>query len=345
MQQMVFFFIHFQKRQNLQYNMKEYEIRPKKFFDEYLRLAKEDTETFFSSVKRVEICCPACNATGEHSFNKNGFDYSVCNCCHTFYVNPRPEVKAFTRYYTESPSSKFWATTFYKETAEARREKIWKPKAQLIANILHEQDAADHQIIDIGGGYGIFTEEIQKYLSAPVIIIEPSPHLAKVCRNKGFEVIEKFLEDVAVEDCGTKPKTFVSFELFEHLYSPEKFLINLNDLMIPNDLFIFTTLSGTGLDIQILWENSPSVSPPHHLNFFNPKSVKIVLKRMGFELIQVSTPGKLDLDILNNNKDKIKDRFWNAFLDYSDDNQKEMWQALISESGWSSHMMVVCKKV
>ena len=115
--------------------------------------------------------------------------------------------------------------------------------------------------------------------------------------------------------------------------------------MQPNDLFIFTTLSGTGLDIQVLWENSPSVSPPHHLNFFNPYSVQMILERTGFQVIEVNTPGKLDIDILVNNKDYVIDKFWNTFIETTDEDCKQKWQSLITESGWSSHMMVVCRKV
>ncbi|MDP7197469.1 MAG: methyltransferase domain-containing protein [SAR202 cluster bacterium] len=194
------------------------------------------------------------------------------------------------------------------------------------------------------GGYGIFGEEIQKITNQDVIIIEPAPHLAEVCRNKGFKVVEKFLEDVSVIDMSEKPKCFVSFELFEHLYSPEVFLTNLNKLMKPNELFVFTTLSGRGLDIQVLWENSPSVSPPHHLNFFNPYSVKILLEKTGYHCIDVTTPGKLDIDILVNNKENVKDRFWKTFLKTADESQKQNWQDTITKTGWSSHMMVVCQK-
>lgn len=45
-------------------------------------------------------------------------------------------------------------------------------------------------------GTVIFAEEMQKYSVHPVIIIKPAPHLAEMSREKGFEVIEKFLEDV-----------------------------------------------------------------------------------------------------------------------------------------------------
>jgi hypothetical protein len=186
---------------------------------------------------------------------------------------------------------------------------------------------------------------MQKISSQPIMIIEPGPHLAEICRKKGFQVVGEFLENVSVNELPNGQKCFVSFELFEHLHSPKLFLKRLYDLMQPNDLFIFTTLSGKGLDIQILWENSPSVSPPHHLNFFNPNSVKILLEKTGYQCVVVSTPGKLDLDILVNNIEHVKNRFWKTFIETANESQKQKWQNTITQSGWSSHMMVVSKKI
>jgi SAM-dependent methyltransferase len=325
--------------------MRESEIRPKNIFDEFLRLAKIDTDTYFANSKRENINCPACDTKGEHAFNKNNFYYSECSDCKTLYVDPRPEKQSFNEYYTNSPSTKYWATTFYKATEEARRSKIWKPKAKMISEVIEKINIDNIQLIDIGGGYGIFAEEIKKYLIKKPIIIEPSPHLAKVCRSKDFNVVEKFLEDIEPDDLPNGPKCFVSFELFEHLHNPKNFLLKLNSLMKPNDVFIFTTLSSLGLDIQILREKSPSVSPPHHLNFFNPDSVKIIFNRTGFKCISLKTPGKLDIDILNNNIKDINDNFWKNFLMTSSQDEKEKWQNLITNSGRSSHMMVVGSKL
>ncbi len=55
--------------------MKESEIRPKAIFDEYLRLAKIDTKTYFMNSVREEIHCPACNSIGKLEFRKDNFDY------------------------------------------------------------------------------------------------------------------------------------------------------------------------------------------------------------------------------------------------------------------------------
>jgi hypothetical protein len=204
--------------------------------------------------------------------------------------------------------------------------------------------AARHSVIDIGGGFGIFAEELQILSGSPITIIEPGPDLAKVCREKSLLVIEKFLEQVVIGDLPGGPKAFVSFELFEHLHSPGAFLSCLKELMSSGDLFVFTTLSGAGVDIQALWEDSKSVSPPHHLNFLNPTSVAILLERTGLELLEVTTPGKLDLDILSNGRVDIKDRFWRTFIATASAEVIERWQNLLAETGFSSHMMVICRK-
>jgi hypothetical protein len=324
--------------------MKEEEIRPQRIFDEYLRLAKEDTATYFGDAEKVTGTCPACETVGEPAFVKYGFTYETCPNCLSLFVNPRPRADAFAKYYTESPSSKYWASTFYRETAEARREKLWKPKARLIRDTLEQYAAAHHTLVDIGGGFGLFAEEIRSLCGQAPIVIEPGPDLAAACREKSLPVVQKFLEEVGPADLPAGPKAFVSFELFEHLHDPAAFLQQLNGLMAAGDLFIFTTLSGSGVDIQALWEDSKSVTPPHHLNFLNPRSVALLLARLGFEKLAVTTPGKLDIDILVNNRAVIKDRFWQTFVATATESGKAAWQEMIAATGWSSHMMVVCRK-
>jgi hypothetical protein len=324
--------------------MKEEDIRPKKIFDEYLRLAEADTRKYFADARREPCACPACDGAGEFAFEKHGFAYDSCPTCHTLFVNPRPVPDAFSRYYTESESSKFWATTFYKETADARREKLWKPKAAMVIDALARYGASNHTVIDIGGGFGLFALEMRAQSGRDVTVIEPGPRLADACREKGLTVVQKFLEQVDDAELPRGGRAFVSFELFEHLHSPEAFLRHVMSLMRSGDVFLLTTLSGTGVDIQALWQDSKSVSPPHHLNFLNPSSVGVLMRRLGFEVFEVTTPGKLDVDILVNNQAFIKDRFWRTFAASATEEQRAQWQALISASGWSSHMMAACRK-
>ena len=324
--------------------MTEEEIRPVKIFDEYLRLARADAITYFEVADSNNGVCPACADKGLPAFVKLCFAYESCPNCGTLFVNPRPVAEAFSKYYTESPSSKYWASTFYKETAEARREKLWEPKAQMIRDIANQYASDLHDVVDIGGGYGIFAEEYEKISGKKVLIIEPGPSLAQVCRDKGLLVVESFLENVNAVQLGANPKVFVSFELFEHLHDPHKFLSHLLKLMDCGDLFIFTTLSGLGLDIQALWEDSKSVTPPHHLNFINPKAARILLERTGFSVLETRTPGKLDMDILCKEPALIKDRFWRTFAVQATDQEKQSMQIYLADNGLSSHMLAVAQK-
>ena len=114
--------------------------------------------------------------------------------------------------------------------------------------------------------------------------------------------------------------------------------------MRKNNYFIFTTLSGTGIDIENLNINSKSIFPPHHINFLNPISIEILLKKIKFKNITVITPGKLDIDIMKNNIKFIKNEFWKTFLENSNKSELNKMQNFISNNKLSSHMMVLCQK-
>lgn len=324
--------------------MKEEDIRPTEIFQEYIRLANIDTREYFEKAPRFPNTCPVCQKQGDYAFEKSGFRYENCNLCNTLFVNPLPSQKSFNEYYTKAPSVEYWASTFYRLTADLRRENLWKPKATELFEFMRRENIQGHRIIDIGGGFGIFAQEISKLGLIPPVIIEPGPLLAEECRVKGFKVVEKFLEDVSSTDLPIGPKFFVSFELFEHLHSPRNFLSKIKQVMSSGDYFLLTTLSCLGIDIATLWNNSNSITPPQHILFLNPHAMKSLLEEFGFQTISISTPGKLDIDILVNGKEFIQDRFLRHALDNLSDFQREDFQQAVSRNGLSSHMMAICKK-
>ena len=145
------------------------------------------------------------------------------------------------------------------------------------------------------------------------LVIEPSPEAARAARERGLEVIEGFLENITLEQLPSGPTIFTSFELFEHVYAPRDWLSAVTNLMRPEDLLVLTTLSGTGLDIRVLWDKSVAVNPPHHINFLNPNSISRLAESIGLQPLKIITPGQLDFDILRNNKELIE----NGSFDYS----------------------------
>lgn len=331
--------------------MKEYEIRPKEIFETFLELAKEDAITFFSNKDEFEyVSCPACaHDNSTFQFEKLGFRYELCDICETLYVNPRPPAESIKKYYTNSKSIKYFADHFYKDTESQRREMIFKPRAEMIANFIKRKFSDNVNVFaDIGAGYGGFCEEMKKLDNLNVILaIEPSDDLAIICKNKGFKVVQTQLED-SVEVLRNKVSLATSFEVLEHLHSPKEFLMAARAILSEGGYFVFTTLNINGFDLKVLWEHSNSISPPAHLNFLNVDSVELLLKNCGFKIIEKSTPGLLDLDIVKNayNEGNIKlDRFVEHLIQKTDDKTQDEFQQFLRNNNLSSHMCIIAQRI
>lgn len=325
--------------------MKEEDIRKRDVFNRYLQLVGDDVKTFFDKRHFLEIDCPACASKElDFEFEKSGFNYLSCRKCRTLFVNPRPPLEVMKKFYSESLSTAFWVNEFFKPVAEARREKIFRPRAEYLSGLL--RNVKNKVVVEIGAGFGIFLEELRK-LSPDnrYVAIEPSGEMADICLQKGLEVKRNMLEEVS--DMDGKIDLLTSFELLEHLVRPEDFFRKAHALLKPGGQIFLTTLNGMGFDILLLWERSKSVTPPHHLNFFNPYSIKLLLERFGFEPQGISTPGKIDWDIVEGmikNEGVKAGRFWDLLANSDSKECKEELQSWISKNNISSHMMVIAKK-
>jgi len=334
--------------------MSEEKIRPRKLFDRFLELSKQDSGTFFKKVKSFRMKCPAClSDKTDFSFKKNSFSYEVCLKCKTLFVNPRPKPKVFNDYYRNSESMKFVSEHLYKKTKAQRKEMIFKPKIKILGDLLSIFYGSSKNVVlvDIGAGDGTFCHESLKTYKniSYAYAIEPSTHMVKAYKNKKIKVISKSFESVDSCEFGkTQKKIFTCFELVEHLADPQKFFTACKSIMKPNEIFIFTTLNGLGFDIQLLWEKSKSIFPPHHLNFFNPLSIRRLLERLGFEIVGIETPGRIDWDIVErmiNHEGLSLGRFWDYLAKNDDSARKQELQAWISKNKLSSHMRVIARKI
>jgi SAM-dependent methyltransferase len=325
--------------------MKEDEIRNRNAFNQYLDLVAKDIDAYLDASQFITIGCPVCG--GErmtHEFRKHGFDYVTCLSCATLFANPRPPYEAMRRFYAESPSTSFWINQFFMPVAETRREKIFKPRARYIAAMLNGKGRLT--IGDVGSGFGIFLEELRRLAPGNrYVAIEPSNEMANLCRAKDLEVSCSCLEDV--QDMKGEFDLLTGFELLEHLVDPRLFLRRASQLLKPGGLLYLTTLNGKGFDIVVLWDRSKSVAPPHHLNFFNPQSARMLLEQLGFEAVEISTPGELDWDIVEGmimNEGADVGRLWNLVARERDSGCKEELQAWIQKNRLSSHMRIVARK-
>lgn len=280
--------------------MKESDIRPEALLRRYLELSEHDAELCFVDIPRLKIPCVSCGGERlEGEFEKNGFAYSSCQDCGTLFQSPRPPIAAFEAFYRDSVSSRYWAEEFFPAVAEARRERIFRPRVERLTNLCRTKDISVERLIDVGAGYGIFLDEWRKVNSSTqVLAVEPSESLAAECRSKGFDVVEDIAENVVGYD--SHADLVVCFEVLEHVYDPLTFVKTLSRLARPGGYVFVSTLCVDGFDIQMLWNKSNSIFPPHHINFLSVAGFERLFARAGLTNVDVSTPGQLDVDIVRN---------------------------------------------
>ena len=151
-------------------------------------------------------------------------------------------------------------------------------------------------LMEVGAGFGTFCEEIKaKAFFDQIIAVEPTPSLAKSCRKKGLNVIEKSISDVHFDK--ETIDVIVSFEVIEHLFDPSSFIRTCYDMLSSNGILILTCPNYNGFDFQILGTLTKSIDL-EHLNYFNPKSLSFLLETNGFEVLEIDTPGKLDAELV-----------------------------------------------
>lgn len=330
--------------------MKEADIRPRHLFDAYLRLLEEDIETFFGDRRGFEEApCPGCGATtGREALVKSGFVYVECPACATLWTSPRPPAARLADFYQSGKAAGYWCTAFYRETAEARREHIFGPRATLLAELLAHAGAPRQGVMaDVGAGYGLFLEEIAKLgLFHEVVGIEPNPGLAAVCRDRGFRVVEKAVENIGAGDL--RADVVTAFEVLEHVHDPHRFLSAVRQVLAPGGWLVLTTLTASGFDIRTLWERSNAVTPPQHLNLLSVEGIRVLTRRAGFEIVELSTPGRLDVDIVENALARDPaipvSRFVRYLFAHRDEATRERFQAFLRTALLSSHVRVVARR-
>ena len=295
----------------------------------------------------VKSSCPACNSGKKIFFmHKKTFKYFKCTKCETIYISPRPTEKILDQFYKNSTYYKFWHNYIFPATEKSRIRNIFYPRVKRIMHYVNKFKIKRSGIVDIGAGYGTFLEIFKKnFFFKKVYAIEPNIDGADCCRKKNIITLDKRVEKINKNDLKSV-SVATSFEVIEHLYSPKKFLKLLKKILPTKSLLVITCPNGLGFDLLTLKKKADNFDH-EHLNYFNPKSIDILLKKNGFKILEILTPGNLDVDIIVNKIKEKKYKNKNSFLDivFNSNLLKISFQKYLKKNCLSSSLWVVAQKI
>lgn len=126
--------------------------------------------------------------------------------------------------------------------------------------------------------------------------------------------------------------------------SPRRLLRTLKENLKPGSLVFISTSCADGLEYEILGAESPSFIALDRLNLFSVKGFQMLAQEIGFQCLELSTPGRLDAVILKSyfNEPTSNDMpFWSSFFKEANRDRLQDLQLLLQRSLRSGVMRVV----
>jgi SAM-dependent methyltransferase len=156
------------------------------------------------------------------------------------------------------------------------------------------------RLLDIGSGPGFFLLN-GKNRGWQVKGIEPSVKAAEHSHGLGLDVVNDFFSEET--SAGLEHFDAVNMsEVLEHISDPMSLLSLVHDqlnekglvcIVVPNDFNPFQVVLRDHLEFKPWW-----VAPPHHINYFNFKSLSRLVKKCGFEVVHKEATFPIDIFLL-----------------------------------------------
>jgi SAM-dependent methyltransferase len=270
-------------------------------------------------------------------------NYVKCEHCGTVYLNPCPDESTILWYLNNAEGLKYWRENMPRDVIQNRKEKLYNNRINFIKEQISKYKVPNFKFIDIGGGRGEFIEQMQEMnlFFEKNIIIEPQPLEINV---PDTEIFNGIFEDYHSNE---KADLITAFEVIEHIIEPDRFLNNVHSNLSEKGIFVLSTPNIDGFETSVLKEKSHSCWFDH-VRLYNTESLKILLNRNGFDLLDISTPGELDVEIVNrvylNKELDLSDNSALKFLLEEGYKYKDEFQNYLINNKLSSHIKCVVKK-
>ncbi|MBE9531791.1 MAG: methyltransferase domain-containing protein [Proteobacteria bacterium] len=230
---------------------------------------------------RELVGCRVCGALKrEPDTQKNGYKYGVCSGCGVSMIEPMANQDTLDELYQKGfmemkcdgvdQSKRF--SLEYKETYFAEKDKDFIDLGYVFSD-------TDMKVLDVGCANGLFLDYLIEEKDIRAQGIDVSIEMIKMAVKNGFACkCEKIEEAQGLYDLLTM------WDTLEHIREPAAFLKKAAAILNPGgDIIIQTPCRGVISDSYgAEWIQ---YQPPYHVHLFDFESLKLLLEKVGFDIV------------------------------------------------------------
>ena len=234
----------------------------------------------------IARACPACDRITGHllRFKRNACDILQCRDCGL----GRTETSGFdpAAYYTKeyfSGSRSDGYADYLGAEPVLRRE-----FARSVDFIRRHRSGG--KLLELGCAYGFFLREAANHFD--VAGIELAAEAAEHCRRAGLNVLSGMADAANLRQTG-HVDVIVLFDVIEHLPNPRETLALCCQQLNPGGIVVITTGDFSSVVAKLAGVTWRLMTPPQHLWFFTPESMRGMAASLGLAMEHVDHPWKI----------------------------------------------------
>ena len=215
--------------------------------------------------------CPICNRDeGKKRFGV----YIFCGQCKSLYLENPPSSA------TLRVENKKYANSVIAQI-DTIKESLILPLERL--SLLGGKLQKKSKILDVGCGYGLFLDLVLQADYVPYGMDVAFDFIRYLRKKKipGYtnmkDVPDNYFDAIT------------AFDVIEHIRKPQQWLIGIKKKLKKNGYIMLSTPNLLGISGRVLRHRWWVLSPDGHFTLFSPNSLRSILERNGFEVIQCKT--------------------------------------------------------
>jgi SAM-dependent methyltransferase len=240
------------------------------------------------------------NHSGRILDSKSGFDVIECDVCEFKHIIPIPNSEELKNLYEE----KFYSSEkpeYFKNVQEDLQwwELTYRNYYKMLEKYCQKNK---RKLLEIGSGPGYFLKTGKK-LGWDALGFEPSKQAYEYSKKLGVKVVNNFFDEKSANKYAGQFDVVYIDTVIEHLPDPISLLKNARKTLKPGGIIFITTPSDYNPLQTILRKDLGFkpwwVFPPQHINYFDFDSIKKLVKRVGFNVLDLSATFPMEFFLLS----------------------------------------------
>jgi hypothetical protein len=310
-------------------------IHPEPVFNELKSKWKDYLSTSGAQDWNPLGSCPVCGAASTESFFRIwDYVYDRCDSCASVFLNPQPSREFYKKAFYGSPVSEFVNSAPFQDRHRTRFEKAIRP---VLSELIQMSRKEKMRVMEVVGR----NRHVMEFLGREPKVHEYLRYEAGLEDKSGRSRAVGRLADIEDNSCDLVLMLMSS----EQILDPQRIFPELAGKLAEGGLLLVLARLGSGIDVQVLRGENPSIFPLEHINLYSVEGYELLCEKAGLQLMELSTPGLLDAEYLKQYYQKHPD---DSFLNYIFKHRSaldiEKFQYFVQEIRLSSALRLIARK-